>query len=102
MTCEVERRVLVTRAEIESATGDGEFVAAGGASRDDFAAGRDDDRVADLRDAFLDAGLRYPDHPGAVLIGAGLHDELVVKMPERIVFGRGRIVNRGVVAEQDH
>ena len=53
-------------------------------------------------DALLGAALGHADHPGAVLVGAGLHRKLVVEPRMLVVVGRRRVVQRRVVAEHHH
>ena len=68
---------------------------------DDRARRVDDARPADVVDALLDPGLGHADHERAVLVGARLHDQVVVEVAEPVVLGRRRVVDRRVVPDAD-
>ncbi len=57
--------------------------------------------VGERVDALLDAALGDADDPHAVLIGTGLHDEVVVERRQRVLARVGRVVDRRVVADED-
>ena len=97
---EVEQRVLVLRAPVEVAAGHDHFVVGGQRLGDDLAAGRDDHRLAQRVDAFLDAALGHTDHPRAVLVGAALHHERVVEALQDVLAGVGHVVDGRVVTDQ--
>src|SRR5207302_368666 len=75
---EVEDSLLVGFRQVEVAARDDELVAEGRRLRHDLARGRDDGAAGDRGDALLVAALGDADDEGAVLIGARLHDEMVV------------------------
>ena len=62
--------------------------------------GRDDAAPADEVRPLLLSGLRDADHPGAVHVGAGLHDQMVVEVREVVVDRLPGDVRRRVVAEE--
>src|SRR5204862_5983683 len=64
--------------------------------------GRDDRALPDHVIALLEAAFGGADHPGPVLIGAGLHDQMVVEQLERIEVEAVAEANRRVIAEHDH
>ena len=70
---------------------------------DDLAVRIDDAASAEQRVAVLDAAFRGRDHEGRVLVGAGLHREIMVEQALlRPFLGLLRIDRRRVVAEHDH
>jgi len=77
-----------------------QFIAKGCAFGNDFSGWRDNTTAADQIAAFLASGLGNANHPGAVLIGAGLHDKMVVKVLQVIVLRRRWIMNRSIIAQQ--
>src|SRR5215510_2792748 len=99
---EVEDRFLVGPGEIEVTAGHAQLVAEGGAHGYRLAGGRNDLALPDHVASLLPAALGHPHHPRAVLVGAGLHGELVVEVGEEIVLRGGRIVHRRVVAQEHH
>ena len=101
MPIEVEGRFLVGQAQIQVATRDRQLIALGRAGGHDLARRRDDAAAADHFAALFLAGLGHAHNPGAVLIGARLHDQVVVEHGQVVMFRRG-VVHRRVVAEQDH
>ena len=56
-----------------------QFVILGFRRRDDLAVRIDDAATAEHREAILDAAFRGRDHEGGVLIGAGLHREIMME-----------------------
>src|SRR5579872_3715239 len=102
MDVEVEGGALVGIAQIEIAACKRDLVALGDAGGDDLARRSHNAAAADLVDAFLNARLGDANDKAAVLVGAGLHHELVVEERKVVVFWRGRIMPRGVVADQHH
>ena len=100
MERQIEDVVLDLRAPIEVAIRNDDLVTERRAHRHDLSGRRDDAALADKVTAFLSSRLRDPHHPGAVLVGAGLHGEVVVEVLEVVKLGSARIVDRGVVAEQ--
>src|SRR6185312_1774005 len=94
---EVEDIVLVAGAEIEVAAAHAELVLVAVAHRHDLAGGRDDRALPDHVIALLESAFRCADHPGAVLIGAGLHDQVVVEQLEGIEVERVAEPDRRVV-----
>ncbi len=99
---EVEGRTLVALREIEIAARHAQFVAERRAHGDRLARRRDDLRLPDVQYALLVAGLGDAHDPRAVLVGARLHRQLVVEVRQRVVLGCRRVVQRRIVAEQDH
>ena len=79
-----------------------QLVARPGGARHHLARGRHDHRIGERRHALLGAALGDAHHPGAVLIGAGLHRELVVEPRMLVVVGRRRVVQRRVVPQHHH
>lgn len=63
---------------------------------------RDDDALADHVGAFLDAAFGGADHPGRVLVGAGLHGKMAVELGQAVDIAVAGVIVRGVVAEHDH
>src|SRR4029453_9432362 len=100
--CEVEDVVLVPIAEIEVAAAHAQLVLVAMAHRYDLAGGCDDRALPDHVIALLEAALGGADHPGAVLVGAGLHHQMVVEQLERIEVETVSEADRRVVAEHDH
>ncbi len=88
-------------APVEVGPGRDEFVTAGDRLGHDLPGGCDDRRLGERLDAFLDAALGHADHPRAVLVGTGLHDEVVVEALQRVLAGVGGVVDRCVVADED-
>ena len=101
MLREVEDIVLNFTASIKVAFGDNQFVSEGGAFRNDLPSWCDDAAAADQIAIFLASGFRNANHPCAVLICAGLHGQVIVKVLKPIVLGRARVVHGRVVAEHD-
>ena len=99
---EVEQRVLVPLAPVEVAPSNDQLVVGGQRLGDDLSARGDDHRLRQRVDALLDAALGDTDHPGAVLVGAALHDERVVEPLEDVLARIRHVVDRRVVAAQDH
>ena len=66
-------------AGVQDAAGDDALVAARAARGDDLAGRCDDDAAAHHVVAVLAAGLGDPDHPGGILVGAGLHGDVVME-----------------------
>jgi len=99
---EIEDRVLVGAREIEVAARGDELVAERGGLGHDLSGWRDDGALAEQVAAFFPAALGHADHPGGVLVGPGLHHEVIVEGAERVLPRGGRVVRRRVIAEQDH
>ena len=64
---------------IQVAVVDHEFILERRALSDDFSRGRDDGRQSDLADSFLDSRFADGGDPTTVLIGAGLHAQLMME-----------------------
>ena len=80
---EIENRLLAEIAGVQVTFGDRQFIADGFALGHDFPGRRDDGAGAHQLMTVFIPRLGHPDHPGAVLVGSGLHGEQVVE----IVFG---------------
>ena len=94
---EIEQGLLVVGAFVQVADRGDQLVAFGLRQRDDLARGRDHGAAADQVAAFLEARLGDADHPDRILVGAGLHREVVVEAREVLVDPdpgqhRGRVV----------
>src|SRR5262245_18615019 len=87
MDREIEGRALVALAGIEVAAMDDQLVAAAGRPRHYLARGLHDHAVGERGHALLLASLGHAHHPGAVLVGAGLHGELIVEPGMLVVIG---------------
>src|SRR5207249_3426411 len=94
------RSLLLPPAALQVTARDDQLVADRRRHRDDLARRRDDRRLTEQVAAFLASGLGHADDPRGVLIGAGLHGEMVVEAREVILLGRRRVVDRRVVAQQ--
>ena len=79
MTLEVEDRLLTEFRCVEIAGVNDDFVILGLRLRDNDTVGIDDDAAAKHRIAVFHAGFADGDHPGRVLLGAGLKRQLVMK-----------------------
>ncbi len=98
---EIENGRRVPLAPVEVAGGHDDLVA-GRERLSNHLPGRGDDAaLGDGVDAFFDPTLGRRHHPGPVLIGAGLHDELVVEGPQDVLRGVGGVMDGGVVAAAD-
>ena len=98
---EVEHRLLAHLHQVEAQIGDDQLVLQRLRLGDDLARGLRDQRPADHADTFLDAGLRRGDDIARILIGAGLHDEVVVEVAQMLRLEGGGVLVRCVVAERD-
>ena len=79
--CKIEHRLLVEAADVEIAFGDEDLIAIAGRLRDDLTGRRDD--------------------AAAVLVGAGLHAQVIVESRQVIVDRDPGKMRRRVVAEKD-
>ena len=70
--------------------------------RHDLSRGSDDAGLADHIEPFLEARLGDADDPGGVLVGARLHDEMIVEGLQRVQLVRVAQSHGGVVPEQNH
>ena len=101
MLGEVEHRLLVEPADVEVAFRREHLVAVAGRHGDDLAGRRDNAAAGEQFAAFFVAGFGDADDPGAVLVGAGLHAQMIVKIRQVVVDRNPWQMGRGVVAEQD-
>ena len=102
MLAEVEDGLAIAGSEVEVAARGDDLVFQRHRLRHDLAGRRDDGALADHVGTLLDAALRGADDPGRVLVGAGLHRQVVVELREAVdVLVAGVIIGR-VVAEHDH
>ena len=98
----VERGALVDGAEVQICTAQHHFVILGDAARHDFAAGGHHQAACNAVHTLFHPALGHAGHPAAVLVGPGLHRELVVEQRQIIVLRRGCVVYGRVVANKDH
>src|SRR5260221_1105655 len=103
MRREIEDRRLVEARIVEIDGGGDQLVADRLGEGDDLARGRDDAAAALHVDALLAPRLRRADDESAVLVGAGLHGEVVVEHAQRgrLLARPDGIADRRVVAEHD-
>src|SRR5262249_37993040 len=102
MSREVENVVLVTVSEIEIAAMDDELILEAVAHGHDLARRRDDRALADHIVTLLQPALRRCHDPGAVLVGPGLHHQVIVEQLQRIEIEAVAEPDGRVVAQQDH
>src|ERR1700761_3732485 len=101
MLGKIEHRLLVEAADLQIAFGGEDFVAAAGSLRNDLAGRSNNATAGEEFAALLVAGLGDADDPGAVLIGARLHAQVIVEAGQVIVDRDPGQMGWRVVAEQD-
>ncbi len=101
VTVEIEQGLLVEVAVIEVEAGQDHLIAGRDRLGDDLSRRGDDDGLGQGIDPFLDTPLGDPDHVRSVLIGPGLHHQVVVECLKGVLLRIGGVVERGVVADQD-
>ena len=97
---EVEQSLLIVGAHVQIYACSDQLVSVGDCLGNDLPGWGDDAAVGQQLAAFFRAAFGSPDHPHAVLIRARLHHEMIVESLQRVLRGIGRIVERGVVADQ--
>ena len=97
---EVEGARLEEGAVVEVAGGGDDLVIDRAGLRHDLPVRRDDGTAAQHVHALLPAGLGDAHHPGAVLIGAGLHGKVIVEGPPVRRLEGEAVERRRVVADQ--
>ena len=102
MQREIKDIVTDFLATIQVTVGDNDFVIQRGALFDDLTGRGDDAALSDQVAAFFSPCLCDTDYPGAVLVGACLHHQVIVEVLKMVVLrGRG-IVKWRVIAKDDH
>ena len=101
VVCKIEHRLLVEAADVEIAFGDEDLVAIAGRLRDDLTRRRDDAAAGEEFAPLFIAGLGNADDPCAVLVGAGLHAQVIVESRQVIVDRDPGKMRRRVVAEKE-
>src|SRR4051794_10432269 len=81
---EIEDRVAITLAEIEIAARGDHLVLERDGLRDDLSGRGDDGALADHVGAFLDPAFGGADHPSGILVGTGLHRQVVVELGQAV------------------
>ena len=99
--CKIEHRLLVEAADVEIAFGDEDLIAIAGRLRDDFTGWSDDAAAGEEFASLFVAGLGDADDPCTVLVGAGLHAQVIVEVREVIVHRYPGKMGRRVVATKD-
>ena len=97
---EIEDVVLDLAATAQVALSNDQLVLQGRCHGDDLAGRRDDAGLTEQVAAFLAAGLGDGDHPGPVLVGTGLHHQVVMEALEIIALGRTEMKPVGPLARQ--
>ena len=97
---EVEQRLFVVGAHVQIYACSDQLVSVGNRLGHDLPGGSDDAAVSQQLAAFFGAAFGCSDHPHAVLISTRLHHEVVVECLQRVLRGIGRVVERGVVADE--
>src|SRR5579875_1844407 len=98
---EVENGPLVAGAPVEVAVGDHHLVAVGEGLGHDLARRGDDAALGQGVDALLHAPFGGGHYPGAVLVGAGLHDQVIVEGGQHVLGRIRRVVDGRVVSAHD-